>query len=455
MGIGLDPSIILASAKQYTGPDPYETARTLSQLSLHGVQKQQSEASLAGMLEKQNQEKTLREIYSQNAGSMGNLPSALMAGGFGQEAGEFSDRQSAEAARAAALQKLQQQGMREEIERHLRPLMGVKSDADIAAVKEMWRQEGYPEQNIAMLPDSYAQAAPKIKALLGSAMPMEMQADAAHRGATLDEARRHNQEMEKRPPAVAALGPGGGLSPDALDREAAAYNITHQMGAVGTGKEGAATRRRIINRAAELADGGDAGLAGNSADFKSNSASLKKLQTSADFMQSFEDTALKNLETALAAAAKVPDAGGTLLNKPIRAWAQMFGNTNMSAYKAALITARSEIGKVLSGSTGSAALSDSARHEVEDLMGNDASLAQLQSAAKILRTDMHNRKTAVAESIATIRGRMGGKKAKADGEAEPLGGTVTVRRKSDGVQKVLSPDAAKRVLADPAYEQVK
>ncbi len=58
---------------------------------------------------------------------------------------------------------------------------------------------------------------------------------------------------------------------------------------------------------------------------------------------------------------------------------------------------------------GNAAISDSARHEVDQLLSPDSSLAQIEAAAQILRRDMANRKASMAAELADIRGRMVGR----------------------------------------------
>jgi sarcosine oxidase gamma subunit len=53
-------------------------------------------------------------------------------------------------------------------------------------------------------------------------------------------------------------------------------------------------------------------------------------------------------------------------------------------------------------------------------MKPDATLAQIMSAAKVLKRDMHNRKAAVSEQLAQMRARISGKPAATEGAAPAL-----------------------------------
>jgi len=208
-------------------------------------------------------------------------------------------------------------------------------------------------------------------------------------------------------------GGGGGLTPAALDAFATAFHQTGQLpSGLGMGAQGAALKVAIANRRAELFP--DDNLAGNHASYGADAKSLQQLQRQVDSVEAFEKTAGKNLDTFLVEARKVADVGSPLLNRPLRALdTELAGKPNMGAFNAARQTAVTEIGKVLSGATGGGTLSDSARHEVEGLMGPNATLAQLLEAARVLRQDMANRRAAYRGQLEEIRGRASGKKQEA------------------------------------------
>ncbi len=228
--------------------------------------------------------------------------------------------------------------------------------------------------------------------------------------------------------ARARIATGGGeglvLSPEALDQAAQTYLTTGQLPQLGMGRAGGAMKAKIANRAAELDPTAD--LAGNRAGFGANKASLQKLQTQSDAVNAFERTAMANLDQFLEVSKGIVDTGSPFFNMGGRRFAEKFaGDPNMARWNVARQVAVQEIGKVLSGAMGSAAVSDSARHEVEQLLSPDASLAQITAAANILRKDMQNRKAAFAAEIADVRTRTGGKKKSSEPEkpaaADPLG----------------------------------
>lgn len=205
--------------------------------------------------------------------------------------------------------------------------------------------------------------------------------------------------------ASAAATAGVTLTPEALDQAQQLYAMTGQMPNFGMGRQGGAVKVAIANAAAASSPGQN--IAANKAGYKANSASLGKQTAQADLMDAAESTALKNLDTFTGMASKVFDAGSPMLNLPGRKFAQhVAGDPNMAAFEAARQTAVSEIGKVLSGSLGSGGLSDSARQEVQHLIGPDATVAQIVAASDILKKDMANRHAAVRGQIATTQGRI-------------------------------------------------
>lgn len=206
--------------------------------------------------------------------------------------------------------------------------------------------------------------------------------------------------------AVAATA-GGGMSQEATDQAAEYYHNTGKLPPGGRGVAGLAQGRTIMNRSAELYPGS---ISEGTAEYAANKKSLDSLQKNFDSVTAFENTAGKNLDTFLTQAKKVVDFGSPLINMPLRKAASMAGSGDQAAFNAARTTALTEIAKVLNSSNATGVLSDSARHEVEGLIGADASLAQIYSAANILKQDMANRHQSYADQIADIQKRIGGKK---------------------------------------------
>lgn len=200
---------------------------------------------------------------------------------------------------------------------------------------------------------------------------------------------------------------GVSLTADAKAKMAEMFATTGVLPALGQGKAAAQTRSEIINAAAKQFPQVD--FASNKAAYQANSTSLKNLQKQQDSIESFENTAGKNLDQFLQTAKGVIDSGSPLINQPVRVIAgTVFGGKNQKAFDVARQVAVTEIAKVLNNPNGNAALSDSARKEVMGLIGPDATLGQIYQASQILRTDMKNRLDSGKEQIAAIQGRISG-----------------------------------------------
>lgn len=183
-----------------------------------------------------------------------------------------------------------------------------------------------------------------------------------------------------------------------------------QTGQLPHGMRSPAMSAQVLNAAAQTGVNGQDIIA-NKGINQANAASLKKMQENFDNVTAFENTAGKNLDQFLKTAKDVIDTGSPFLNTPLRQInAKMVGSDKMAAFNAARQTALTEISKVLSSANaGSGMVSDSARHEVESLIGPDASLKQIYAAANILKQDMANRHQSYASQIEQIKARSRGK----------------------------------------------
>src|ERR1700684_333670 len=192
------------------------------------------------------------------------------------------------------------------------------------------------------------------------------------------------------------------------DTKAALGQNFAQTGVLPQGLRSPAMSAQIMN--AGIGNNPGVNLAAAKAGYKSDAASLANVQKTFDNVNAFENTAGKNLDVFLNEAKKVTDLGLPIANLPARYIAGKLGGTDQAAFDAARTTALTEIAKVLSSANaGSGVLSDGARHEVEGLIKPDATLAQITSAANILKNDMANRHQAYADELKQIQGRIGGK----------------------------------------------
>jgi hypothetical protein len=160
------------------------------------------------------------------------------------------------------------------------------------------------------------------------------------------------------------------MSPAAFDQTAEKYWTTGVLPPIGRGGAGQALNKALMNRAAELHP--DGSLAANSAEYKANTDSLKKLQASFDTVTAFENTANKNIAMLESLAKNVPDLGAKFANVPIRLLSgNMIATANMAAFKTALIPVQTEAAKILNSANLSGQLSDSSRHELQDIVARD------------------------------------------------------------------------------------
>lgn len=196
-----------------------------------------------------------------------------------------------------------------------------------------------------------------------------------------------------------------GLTPETLDMIARQFVTTGQMPSMGMG--GIKDREAVLNKAGEIAKGQN--IAANSAEYRQLQGSTAALQKSHDAIVSFETTASKNLDNAIAAAKKLEDTGSPILNKPLRSIdVSVLGSPEVAAYNAARQVAVNEIAKVTSNPTLSGQLSDTARAEVSSFLPEEATIQQIMAVAQILKLDMENRRTSLADQIKFNNGRIKG-----------------------------------------------
>lgn len=209
----------------------------------------------------------------------------------------------------------------------------------------------------------------------------------------------------KMHPNMATVMGNAGLTPEALNMLATFGAQKGEVPKVGMGMTGTGIQTQIANKMAQLSPD----LAGAGAIYKANQASLTSIQKQRDAVVNFENTALKNLSVFENLAKNLVDTGSPLLNQPIRYLAaQAAGSPGQAAANAALQTVIPEFAKINSGQMGNGALSDSARHEVANILPASATLGQILAVAKVLRQDAANRHSSLDETLADISGRMKG-----------------------------------------------
>jgi hypothetical protein len=187
------------------------------------------------------------------------------------------------------------------------------------------------------------------------------------------------------------------------------YAKTGQIPPLGQGKDAARLRAQIVGRAASLdAAGGITGSdrAGQMADYKADRAALTSLSRTASQVLAFEDTAKRNGALALEKAAKAGVGNTPIFNKWVNAGRKATGDPDVAAMNAAVETFANEYAKVVSGATGGAVTSDTARAHANSLINSAMSPAQLKSVMGTLFADMDNRKAGLEGQQNALRDRL-------------------------------------------------
>ena len=181
------------------------------------------------------------------------------------------------------------------------------------------------------------------------------------------------------------------LSDSATDMLARGFATTGTLPPMGFGKQAQSNRRQVIERAAESFPTFNPGQA--KAEYTANVSSLGKIQGTLDALDSFEGTALKNLELFKTAATQIRDSGSPAINSmwrtPMR---QITGSPELARFNVDRQSIVNEFARIISQPSLSGVLSDSARHEAAGLLKEDATLAEMYATADELVKEAKNRK---------------------------------------------------------------
>ncbi len=201
---------------------------------------------------------------------------------------------------------------------------------------------------------------------------------------------------------------GGDLSPEAIDQAATLYRKTGHFPAMGMG--GMQARAKILNRAAEQAKGegqNAEALALSRASYKADAAALAFQTKMRNQIAQFESTAQKNLGIVEEQLNRAKLLGSPVFNRWVQAGRKSIaGDPEVAAYNTAMVVARNEIAKILSGSMGNQVITDQGRKEAEELMSTNFAPEQVRSVVNILRRDMNNRMKSLDDNIKDIESKI-------------------------------------------------
>ena len=229
---------------------------------------------------------------------------------------------------------------------------------------------------------------------------------------------RYNEEDGKydiiEDPNANSLGvgaTGAGFTDGALDSLAARYRITGKLPALGNGKNVAGMKMAIINKAYEqaAAEGDTAGMMALKQNLYAGSQqAYNKILTQKTLVGSFERTAQKNLDLALNLSANLQRTNAPLLNRAFINFHKNLSDRQTSSFVNALIAARTEYAKVLSGATGATGITDQGRKEAEELFSTATSHEALVNAIGTAKQEMANRMQSFDDEASGLLPYMGG-----------------------------------------------
>jgi hypothetical protein len=215
-------------------------------------------------------------------------------------------------------------------------------------------------------------------------------------------------QLQGKPPKNA--DPSAPMDAATIDYVAQQYKATGQLPPLGMGKQAADMRAQIIGRAAQLAkaDGSFSDAAGLHADFKANSAALSTLQRYSSQVLASERTANMNADQVLQTMGQGAGTTGVpLLNAwQNRARNNLGGNPDVAKFNAAVGTFSTEYAKVVSGASGGAVTSDSARKEIQTMINGAQTPQQLQAVISQAKIEMANRKKGLSDQANALRDTM-------------------------------------------------
>lgn len=140
-----------------------------------------------------------------------------------------------------------------------------------------------------------------------------------------------------------------------------------------------------------------------------NAGALKKVESQRSMVSAFEKTASANFDLVERLYDKNPQGTVMLLNKlKTNINTNITGDPDTVMLGRALKTALMEYAKVVTGQTGGAAVSDSARREVESLLSQSDKPEAFHGSIANHRLEMKNRMSGFQETVNELKGGRGG-----------------------------------------------
>lgn len=177
------------------------------------------------------------------------------------------------------------------------------------------------------------------------------------------------------------------------------------------GKQGQAIRTEI-NKAitkkltdANMTTGGLAKLRSN---FVAQKGSIKKMTDQSNMIEAFEGVAKYNGDRVLELIDKIDDTGVPFIEGITRKLKKGAGDVDAAEAQSVMTAFQTEAARILNNPNLSGVLSDSARHETQDMINGKMSAAQTKRVIKRIFAEMDVRKGLINQQIGTASGSMAG-----------------------------------------------
>ncbi len=194
------------------------------------------------------------------------------------------------------------------------------------------------------------------------------------------------------------------LTPQAYDQEATAYNHSHMLPAGLT--RSPQDIAGIVNRSAEMYPGADIAL--NAAGYKSDAASLGKLQSNNDTVAAFSRTADLNADRLKSIMQDAPGIGIPFVDKFIRGGARQLGSSTMASLDAIRQSVSREYSRILNSATLGGVVTQGEKEAMDQVLAPSASPQQVMAAIEQLKAEAQNRLASYQDQIGRVQGRLGG-----------------------------------------------
>lgn len=206
-------------------------------------------------------------------------------------------------------------------------------------------------------------------------------------------------------PLVAPPEPTGQGTIDMVARMYIGGDRTALMG-LGYGKEGAALRKQVLARAAEMvaqAGPGKGDIAFNRADYKANSGSLAQMQNYISRADTFQEVFKKNIQQVTKYAGAGVGGEYPIINKWIQAGRRATGDKDVAAFDAAIKTASREYARIMSGPTSNAQLTQSAQANADEMLSSVMNLDQLNAVITVMNQDIDNSLQSAQDTMGALK----------------------------------------------------